>query len=482
MPIKRFVITIRIFGNMLLRVYLFWACCCFSSALWGQVPQVVIQSIDIEGLRQTKASLVYNELDFKEGDTLLLQDLMPRLEQNRRYLINTLLFRKVVVNVGAWKGAAVGIKITVQENWYIFPIPQFELADRNFNVWWTRHQRDLRRTNGGLWFIWRNISGYNDLLKAIVQFGYTRKFELEYNLPPMGRARKFGFHVNALYSDNKEVAYQTINNKLVFYNNYDSQERQYQRIRGRLVGYYRPSLQQLHRLEFSFLHLRIHPNVLTLNADFFQTNQVLQRSFALQYSYSIDKRDIQTYPLQGYFIRASLGKQGLGIFKEVDLWQGQLNAAYYHSVDKHFSIALRARGQLTWSADQLTYYNNRALGFYENYVRGYQYYVIDGQAFALFQGDLNWKLLEFSIPLFKKAPSGYLSSLPIRLHFRYHLDYGYVWDRYYSYNNPLSNTHLVGSGFGLDFVFYAYNIIVQFEYTFNKSGEKGLYLRYKFNF
>ncbi len=467
---------------MLLRSYLFLVFYFLSSTLWAQVVLVYVKSIDLEGLRQTKASLVYHELDFQEGDSIALEELMPALERNRRYLINTLLFRSVVVNIGTWEGSSVSIKITVQENWYIFPLPQFELADRNFNVWWDRHQRDLRRTNIGLWLIWRNLSGYNDLFKAIVQFGYTRKFELDYTLPPMGRARKFGFNVNALYSDNKEVAYQTIHNKLAFYNNYDSQERQYQRIRGRVIGYYRPSLLQAHQLELNFLHLRIHPNVLALNDNYFQAGQLLQRSFSIKYSYQIDRRDIQTYPLKGYFISSSLNKQGLGIFKDVDLWQGRVNLAYYHSFDQHFSIGIQAKGQLTWSRERLGYNNNRALGFYENDVRGYQYYVIDGQAFAFFQGDLNWKLLEFNLPLFKKAPSGYLNSLPIRLHFRYHLDYGYVWDRYYALNNPLSNTHLMGTGFGLDFVFYAYNIIVQLEYTFNKSGEKGLYLRYQFNF
>ena len=31
--------------------------------------------------------------------------------------------------------AMLGMDVLL-ENWYIFPIPKFELADRNFNVWW----------------------------------------------------------------------------------------------------------------------------------------------------------------------------------------------------------------------------------------------------------------------------------------------------------------------------------------------------------
>lgn len=471
------------FWNKLIRGYLLGVLYLLSSSsLWSQVSQVCIKSITLEGIRRTKASLLYNELDFQKGDSITLEELMPTLERNRRYLINTLLFRSVFINIGNWEGANVNIKITVQENWYIFPLPQFELADRNFNVWWTRHQRNLRRTNIGLWLIWRNLSGYNDLFKAIIQFGYTRKFELDYTLPPMGRSRKWGFNINALYSDNKEIFYNTINNKLIFHNNYDSPEWQYQRIRGRLVGFYRPTLLQMHQLEFSFLHLRISPNVRALHVDYFQTGRLSQRTFIIKYNYSIDRRDIQSYPLNGYFIICSLSKQGLGIFNDLDSWQGRASLAYYKRLENRFSVGIRAKGQFKWSKNRPSYYNNRALGFFENYVRGYQYYVIDGQSFVLLQGDLNWKLFEFSIPLFKKAPLGYLNAIPIRLHLRYHLDYGYVWDNYYARNNPLCNSHLIGSGFGLDFVFYAYNIIVQFEYTFNKSGEKGLYLRYKFNF
>jgi outer membrane protein assembly factor BamA len=459
-------------------VVLFWGS---IGPLQAQVPQVYIDAIELEGLKQTQASLVYNELDIQVGDSMTLEALMPALERNKRYLINTLLFRSVKINVAAWEGELVRLRITVQENWYIFPLPIIELADRNFNVWWTRHERSLRRTNIGMWLVWRNLSGYNDLLVTTVQFGYNRKFELDYILPPMGRTRKFGFNINALYLDTKEIAYQTVDNKLLFYNNYSSSERQYQRIRGQIAGVYRPTLLQLHRLQLTFLHLRINSEALALNPYFFREGQQLQRSFGISYSYSLDRRDIQAYPLNGYFLGGSIGKEGFGIFKEVNFWELWGHVEYYKQLDERLSLGIRAKGQ--WRlGEQPSYNNNRALGFYENYVRGYEYYVIDGQAFVLLQGDINFKLLDVQIPLFKKMRSGYLNNLPLRVHLRYLLDYGHVWDAYYSSNNPLNNTDLIGTGFGLDFVFYAYNIIVQFEYTFNKSGEKGLYLRYKFNF
>ncbi|WP_052599081.1 BamA/TamA family outer membrane protein [Aureispira sp. CCB-QB1] len=448
----------------------------------AQIQKVCIQSIDIVGHKKTKTALIQNELNIAEGDSILLESLMPKLEQNKRFLINTLLFNYVEVKIAKWEGQAVHILIILKESWYIFPLPQFELADRNFNVWWTRHNRDLKRANIGLWLIWRNLTGYNDLLKVIVQFGYTRKFELDYTLPPMGKKRKFGFNINALYSDNKEWAYNTINNQLAFYNDFDATERQFQRIRGSIRGYYRRTLFEVQRLELTFLQLNISDSIVTYNPDFFLNHRKTQRSFSLKYTYTLDKRDIQAYPLNGLYFQAQLKKQGLGIFKDINQLQLTARLGYYVQIWKFLSIATNLKARYSFIRSEMPYYNNKALGFNEDFVRGYQYYVINGQDYLLFQSDINFKILDVQIPLFKKFPVSYLQALPLKIHLRYHIDFGYVWDRFYAQGNQLSNTDLIGTGLGVDLIFYSYNIIVQFEYTFNKNGEKGLYLRYRFNF
>ncbi|MFT5646179.1 MAG: outer membrane protein assembly factor BamA [Aureispira sp.] len=448
----------------------------------AQITKICIQSIDIIGHKKTKTALIENELNIRVGDSIPLETLMPKLEQNKRFLINTLLFNFVEVKIAKWEGQAVHILIVLKESWYIFPLPQFELADRNFNVWWSRHNRDIRRANIGMWLIWRNLTGYNDLLKVIVQFGYTRKFELDYTLPPMGRKRKFGFNVNVLYSDNKEWAYNTVDNKLIFYNNFDIPERQFQRIRGSLKGYYRRTLFEMHRLKLTFLQLSIGDSILAYNPDFFLDERKRQRSFSLKYTYTLDKRDLQVYPLNGFYFKAVLEKQGLGIFKDINQLQLTAKLSYYIQIWKFLSVSTKLKGRYSFIRSKMPYYNNKALGFEEDAVRGYQHYVINGQDYLLFQSDINFKVLDVKIPLFKKFPVNYLQALPLKIHLRYHVDFGYVWDRFYAQGNQLSNTDLIGTGLGVDFIFYSYNIIVQFEYTFNINGEKGLYLRYRFNF
>lgn len=450
--------------------------------LLAQVQKLCIKSIQIVGHKKTKTALIRHELSISEGDSLNLENLMPTIEANKRFLINTVLFSYVDIKIIKWEEQDIYILILLKESWYIFPLPLFELADRNFNVWWVQYERDLRRANLGGLFVWRNMTGYNDILKLTIQFGYTRKFELDYILPPMGRKRKFGFAINALYSDNKEIAYNTFNNKLLFHNDYNVDNYQLQRIRAKIVGYYRRSLWETQRLEFSFVQLSISDTVGVLNPDFFLDGRKIQRSFNLKYTYTLDKRDIQAYPLHGYYIQGILEKEGLGIFNDINQLQLTAHFGCYFPIWKNINISTEIKGRYSFFRHKIPYNNNIALGYNDDYVRGYQYHVINGQDYFLFRSDINFKVFDFTIPLFKKMKFSYLHSLPVKIHLRYHWDFGYAWDRFYAQSNHLSNTDLMATGVGIDFVFYAYNIILQFEYSFNKNGENGLYLRYALNF
>ena len=139
-----------------------WIFLLFSlKTVHAQVSNVCIKGIAVEGNKKTKKKLVLNELSIAVGDSIALEDLMPLIKLNKKYLQNTLLFTRVGLKISQWEGNNVYLTIQLKESWYLFPLPQFELADRNFNVWWKRHNRDLRRANLGLWLFWRNISGYN---------------------------------------------------------------------------------------------------------------------------------------------------------------------------------------------------------------------------------------------------------------------------------------------------------------------------------
>lgn len=112
---------------------------------------VTIQSITITGLKRTKESIVYRELTFAKGDTLIQNDLGPTLERNRNNLLNLGIFNEVIVNISEWNTQKdlVDITVEIKESWYIYAVPIAELADRNFNVWWTTYNHAFNRINIG---------------------------------------------------------------------------------------------------------------------------------------------------------------------------------------------------------------------------------------------------------------------------------------------------------------------------------------------
>lgn len=448
----------------------------------AQVPVLRIHDLEVEGNKKTKEIAILSYLNFELGDSIKLEDLMPLLRENERLLMNSRLFASTKLNVAKWEGSAVTLKLKVEESWYILPLPVFELADRNFNVWWRDFNCDLRRINYGLSIYWRNVGGYNDRLRLVAQGGYIRKFEVDYEFPPLSAKRPWGFGLNALYSDRKEAAFGLEDNILQFYRKLDTRQRQFQRLRFSLRTTYRQSLFDRHSLELFYKDLSISDTIVSLNPDFFLDGRKRQQSFILDYEYKRDRRNIISYPLKGHYVQFNVLKRGLGFFDDLNqLWltfRGEL----YQPIAKRWSAALLLEGRYSAIRQQQPFWQQEALGYEDSYIRAYQYYVINGQDYFFLRSDLNFKLLDYEIPLFKDASSPYNRSLPLQIHLRYHLDYAHVWDRFYQNQGDLVNQALLGTGIGLDFAFYDYNFVTQIEYSFNKLGENDVYLTFKFDF
>ena len=120
------------------------------------------------------------------------------------------------------------------------------------------------------------------------------------------------------------------------------------------------------------------------------------------------------------------------------------------------------------------YYFNRALGF-SDLVRGYEYYVVDGQNFLLAKSNLRIQIIKpsvFHVPInaFQK-----FRSFSYALYAGPFIDAGYASDDYFAKYNPLSNQWLIGGGIGIDLVTY-YDYVFRTEFTVNKMGQPGIYL------
>ena len=209
------------------------------------VDYFIVSDIVIKENKRTKPAVLFNELDFQKGDTIYISEFALRKKENEKRLLGTALFTAAELNIKNWdtdEGTA-DIIITVRENWYIYPGIIFELADRNFNVWWTEQNRDFDRVNYGISVDHINVTGRKDKLKLKIQHGYTRKYELKYNFPYISRT--WGAFGEIFFANQKEIGYTTINNKTLF-EKLDDERILLKRFRTGLGANYRPDVFNFH--------------------------------------------------------------------------------------------------------------------------------------------------------------------------------------------------------------------------------------------
>lgn len=454
---------------------------CFLPFL-SSAQKVIVESISIFGNKKTKRRVVLRELDFQIGDTLDLENMVERFAINQLLLFNTGIFREADFNLKDWdtETKKAHIVLNAAENFPIIPIPIFELADRNFNVWWKEMNRDLTRINYGLILYHFNLTGRRDKLKLSGQWGYTRKAEIDYKLPGINKSQTVGIGLNVLIARNQEVPYQAIDNRLQFFRVED--DFIYNRFRASIRAFYRPKLLLTHKLEL-FYHDNLISDIVRdeLNPNFFGDNKTRLSYLTLQYDFVWDKRDIRPYPTKGFLFSSTLRKDGIGILKDRNTFHLTSRFAKYIPLNKRFGIESITQGRYSFVRKQQPYFDMKALGFFEDYIRGYEFYVIDGLDYFYQKNSLRFKIFERDINWGKLSPIEGLREMPTRVYFNLNNDLGYANDPYFNQDNPLNNSLLWGRGVGLDIIVY-YALVLQMEYSTNRLGESGFFLHIRAGF
>lgn len=193
--------------------------CNFTNAQTAvsDTQKVVVSRIVTIGNKVTRQSIINRELIFHVGDTLpqfVLNSAMVRSKEN---LMNTFLFNFVEIDAINDADNKKQIIVKVTERWYLFPVPIFELADRNFNEWW--QTKDFSRTIYGFYVTHQNFRGRKELLQLSARFGYAQKFNLNYVLPYINKKQNQGLQFTGGYNRNHEVSYSLSDSKFAFYTN-----------------------------------------------------------------------------------------------------------------------------------------------------------------------------------------------------------------------------------------------------------------------
>ncbi len=462
-----------------------------SLSLFGQEEAlpVVIDDIVIEGNKRTLDKIIFRELDFQKGDTIPFEKLADELERNALLLMNTSLFAKAKVNIKNWKeGNHLDLEVKLEEAWYIYPLPLFELADRNFNVWWSEFNRDLSRVNYGMHFYHSNFTGRRDYFKIHAQFGYTRKYEIRYTFPYLNKKQTLGLDIVSNYKEQKEIQINTFNNKQVFRKNEEAPI--YNRYETELSLTYRPKIKTNHRLSTWFSRHKIDESFVTNNIDvtdsleninFFQTGENYQKYFGLRYRFDRDTRDIRPYATKGSYFAFEALKEGIGIYDDLNTLRTTISYSKYFPWSEKWSSGHNLRSRNALIRSKQPYFNSRGLGFGSSFVRGYEFYVIDGIDFFLSRNTLSYELFKKEFNMGSSMPIKAFRAVPVKIYLTTFGDAGYANNPSFADNNPFSNKMLVGYGVGVNLVLY-YNKVFIFEYSFNGEQESGLYIRTQLGF
>lgn len=432
---------------------------------------VVIDNIFLTGNKKTKDKIILRELSIEQGKAYPYEALNEILKADRNKIYNTKLFNEVEVGLLELDFDKVDVVIRVTERWYLFPIPLLDIIDRNFNDWWVNYDHDFSRLIYGLSLYHFNMRGMNERMTVTAQFGFTKRFELEYSMPYIDRSQRHGLSFFAKYLEYNNLHYANLENNRVFV---ESEELLKTVVHTGVSYTLRNSFYTRHSFGLQYSYNKVADTVLLLNPNYLGTGTNEQRLFKVSYSFNLDKRDIAAYPLHGYELNVNVYQVGFGFESNVSKTGVDASFAKYFDLGKGFYFNNYTSVSATAPKNQ-PYTFLSGLGFSNNLVRGYELYVINAQHSFLnknsfkkviFKGSAKWN----SMPLEQ------FQYIPYALYIKTYFDFGYASNvQNLEGNAYLADRWISGGGFGLDFV-TMYDFVIRAEYSFNSIGESGFFL------
>ena len=439
---------------------------------------VTVSHIHLECHKKTRDRIIFRELAIHEGYRIHRKDIEEVLEQESNKIFNTRLFVTVDIFYEEFTKGELDVIITLTEQWYIYPIPLIELADRNFNVWWNQQGRDLRRLEYGIRVKHNNFRGRNENLSLLLQTGFTNKYDLRYSVPYINKAQTLGLSMSVGYAENTNLGYITDRDTLRFV---ETAEREVlsTRFYSGLSLTARSRFYDRHTFFIGYQNQNIADTVAQLNGNFFGEGKTNQRYITLEYNFFRDLRDRANYPLKGYYFLFSVQQQGLGIASnDFSLFTARTEFAKFVPLSKKFFFHTSANMKLTFA--QNTPYNNlRGIGYGRDVVRGFEYNVTESEQHFVLKNTLRFKLFENTFR-FDKMPSQF-SKVPVAIYPKVYFDTGYAQLLNPYESNSLPNQWLYGTGAGIDIVLY-FNMVFRAEYSFTSTGVSGLRFGWKADF
>ncbi len=431
---------------------------------------LVVRSVDISGNKVTRKNVILRELPFGIGDTIPASRLSGIMSRSKDNLMNTSLFNFVTVR-GDTVANDLLVHIDVTERWYIWPIPIFEHAERNFPAW--LKDPEFSKLNYGVQINWNNFRGRRELIALKLRFGYKEQYDLVYSIPNLGKNQQHGLTFSINKFRQHKIIFRTAENKPQYLNDQDHYT--FETLSPAIAYTWRPGLYVTHSVFFSYADITMRNDL--YHEDYLGTPPGTDlRWFNLSYWMDLDYRDYKIYPLKGYLLSFRLQQQGLGLIRDFDY-----RRTYFTLIGaKHTQLLPRLylgdAAKIRLTKDQtLPYIFREGLG-YDTYLRGFEYYVIDGNSYFISVNNLKYALIPGVTQNLKWVPLEQFGKVHFSLYANLFFDIARVnGPSYLIDGNNLENRFLYSSGLGLDLVTY-YDQVYRLEFTLNSLGEPGIYL------
>ena len=441
--------------------------------------RILISEIIFTGNNITKDYVLNRELEFEQFETYKIEEFEKKIKSSKENLLNLKIFnfveisKKIITNDDLIKNASITVKVT--ERWYVWPFPILEISERNFNSWWQDFEgsnySDFSRLNYGVFLNWENFRGRNELIKAKFRRGFKEHYLFYYQIPFLNKEKTIGLNICSQIFRKKKDYYETDNNVLLYHHdeNYATKNLE---LYSEIV--YRKKINQTHKLKMSYFKVEVSDSIIIKNPNYLGVNLNAGSFYKITYEYIFENRDYIIYPLDGFYINFEVNK----FFQNnipVNHYEFSGHLEQHIPITNNIFLGSSIRGKAC-SNEYQPYHIEEGFGF-DDYVRGYEYYVINGQNNLLSKTAIKYALTKkktFELPYIKmdQFKKSYFA-----LYLGVFSDLGYVDDNQNSDKNPLGNTLLWGNGISLDYVTY-YDKLIRIEFSINHLGEKGLFLHF----
>ncbi|MDA8885976.1 BamA/TamA family outer membrane protein [Bacteroidia bacterium] len=432
-----------------------------------------ITSITVSGNEKTKDFVILRELIIYSDSSYTDNQLDELLFQSKNRILNLNLFNHVEISQHRKNkdSLEIGIKISVVEKWFIWPMPFVEFSDRNFNVWGNLNF-DPKRTNYGLYVFSYNLFGRNHTLKTKAKTGYNTKLGIEYRIPFLSRNTQWGLNSNIEHKSQNEVWIETRNDSLQFFKNGDNNLIKTTKAEFEFSKRVQPFVRYIFNAKFLFDELS--SSVPT--RDYFLNNADYQQHYRVGFRIEHDTRDNIYFPLRGTFISPRIGIELFRNTTNLSNINFKFKAQQFNQFRKKWYTAFSVYSNINTS-NSLPYSDRKQLG-YDEIVRGFEHYVIDGHLGFKGNAAVRYHLLDKSNLRLNFIPIKNYQMLPTNIYLELFSDGGYTESSNINISNQLPGKLLYSGGLGINTLFYN-DRLLRLEYSLNSLKEGGFFVHFQ---